>query len=76
MLSIFLCADYRIYLAFENSNCDEYLTEKLWYNAYFKYAIPVVMGGTRENYERLCPPKSFIHVDDFDSPQSLADYLR
>lgn len=68
--------DYRIYLAFENSNCDEYITEKLWYNAYFKYAIPVVMGGSRRNYEELCPPESFIHVDDFDSPQSLADYLR
>ena len=27
---------YRFYLAFENSLCSEYITEKLWWNAYQK----------------------------------------
>ena len=34
------------------------------------------MGARREDYEAVAPPHSFIHVDDFESPQSLAEYLR
>ena len=37
--------------------------------------IPVVMGARKEDYEAMAPPDSFIHVDDFRSPQHLADYL-
>ena len=29
----------------------------------------------RSDYERLAPPKSFIHVADFTSPTDLAKYL-
>ncbi|XP_065158875.1 4-galactosyl-N-acetylglucosaminide 3-alpha-L-fucosyltransferase FUT5-like isoform X2 [Atheta coriaria] len=70
-------AAYRFYLAFENSNCDEYITEKLWWNAYAKDAIPIVMGGapSRRNYAQLLPPHSYINVDDFASPRDLAFYL-
>lgn len=67
--------DYKFYLAFENSNCAEYITEKLWWNAYHKETVPVVMGARKSDYERLCPPNSFIHVDDFESPAELARYL-
>lgn len=38
--------------------------------------VPVVMGAPRVDYERAAPPESFIHVDDFDSPRQLADFLR
>lgn len=38
--------------------------------------VPVVMGPPREDYERRVPPNSFIHVDDFNSPEALAAYLR
>ena len=34
------------------------------------------MGAPREDYERLIPPHSFIHVDDFKSPKHLAKYLK
>ena len=33
------------------------------------------MGAKPEDYTRSAPYKSFLHVDDFDSPESLAQYL-
>lgn len=67
--------NYLFYLAFENSNCDEYITEKLWWNAYQKNSIPVVMGSTQATYKKLLPPDSYINIDDYASPQVLANYL-
>lgn len=34
------------------------------------------MGARPEDYAAVAPPHSYIHVDDFESPQALADYLR
>jgi glycoprotein 3-alpha-L-fucosyltransferase len=34
------------------------------------------MGAPKEDYLRVAPNNSFIHVDDFASPQALAIYLR
>lgn len=66
---------YMFYLSLENSCCDEYITEKFW-EPLMKYeAIPVVMGTSREDYERVAPPHSFIHADDFNSVKDLADYI-
>ncbi|XP_076342411.1 alpha-(1,3)-fucosyltransferase 7-like [Tachypleus tridentatus] len=70
-----LLRQYKFYLAFENSHCREYITEKLWWNAFQKEVVPVVMGALRDDYEELCPPHSIIHVDDFESPSLLAEYL-
>ena len=33
------------------------------------------MGARPEDYAKTAPRKSYIHVDDFDSPKELADYL-
>lgn len=63
------------YLSFENSNCDEYITEKLWWNAFEKGAIPIVMGGSDQAYRKLLPPDSYINIADFASPKILADYV-
>jgi len=42
----------------------------------FSYNIlPVVMGARPEDYAAALPPHSYIHVDDFPSPQELAKYL-
>lgn len=69
-------ARYKFYLAFENSLHPDYITEKLWKNALEAWAVPVVLGPSRKNYEHFLPPDAFIHVDDFKSPGDLARYLQ
>ena len=67
--------DYKFYLAFENSNCREYITEKFYSNGLGSDVLPIVMGAPRQDYEDKAPYNSFIHVDDFTSPKELANYL-
>ena len=69
-----LRAQYKFYLAFENSKCLDYITEKFWYTILAK-SVPIVYGTTRERYELLAPKSSFIHVDDFGSLKKLAKHL-
>ena len=80
--------DYKFYLAFENAPCSEYITEKLWWNAYSKVsdgkikyfalcheqgAVPIVLGGLDEaDYLKLAPPNSYLHVDHYQGPDHLA----
>lgn len=76
-----LNARYKFYLSFENSNNRDYITEKFYqnalgYNEHKHRLLPVVMGPSRADYERLAPPHSFVHVDDFKSSKELADYLK
>ncbi|KAL1512977.1 hypothetical protein ABEB36_002472 [Hypothenemus hampei] len=68
-------SDYKFYLAFENSNCRDYITEKLFVNGLEHDVLPIVMGARPEDYQRSAPEGSYIHVDDFESPQDLAAYL-
>lgn len=68
--------DYKFYLAFENSNCNDYITEKFFENALKNDIIPIVMGAPKEDYLKVAPPNSFIHVDDFEDPEHLATYLK
>ena len=64
---------HKFYLAFENGNCEDYITEKYWENAIDNDAVPIVMGGA--DYKALAIPNSYIDVKDFASPKHLADYL-
>ncbi|KAH8376430.1 hypothetical protein KR200_000319 [Drosophila serrata] len=67
--------DYKFYLAFENSNCKDYITEKFFVNALNRRVLPIVMGARPEDYEVSAPRRSYIHVDEFASPKELAEYL-
>ncbi|CAM1154566.1 FUT7 (predicted) [Pycnogonum litorale] len=64
--------NYKFYLAFENSFCYDYITEKLFYHL-GRFTIPVVFGGA--DYKRLLPPNSYIDAGEFQSPKELAEYL-
>lgn len=63
------------YLSFENSEAKDYISEKLWRNAFQAGAVPVVLGPSRATYEAVAPPHSFIHVADFKRAAELAAYL-
>ncbi|KAM4719219.1 alpha-(1,3)-fucosyltransferase 7 [Anableps anableps] len=64
------------YLAFENSLAKDYITEKLWKNAYQGGAVPVVLGPPISDYKAVAPDHSFIHVDEFASVQELGKHLQ
>lgn len=36
--------DYKFYLAFENSNCKDYITEKLFINGLSRNIVPIVVS--------------------------------
>lgn len=64
------------YLAFENIFTKDYITEKLWRNAYQGGAVPVVVGPQLGDYKAVAPANSFIHVDEFASVKDLGKYLQ
>lgn len=63
---------YKFYLSFENSICNDYVTEK-FFNILNYTMVPIVYGGA--NYSAIAPPYSYINALDF-TPQALADYLK
>ncbi|CAJ0607771.1 unnamed protein product [Cylicocyclus nassatus] len=65
--------EYHFYIAFENSICKDYVTEKLWNQGYQYDIVPIVLKRTL--VEKLAPPNSFIAADDFETTKDLADHL-
>merc|ERR1712156_610739 len=65
--------NYKFLLAFENSLCTDYITEK-FYRTLTRLIVPVVLGGA--NYTRLAPPGSFINALNYPSPSDLAKELK
>ncbi|KAK6172667.1 hypothetical protein SNE40_016279 [Patella caerulea] len=63
---------YKFYLAFENSFCKDYATEK-YFRAEGWDLVTVARGGA--NYSLLAPEKSYILTSDFKSVKELAEYL-
>jgi hypothetical protein len=64
----------KFYLAFESQSCTDYITEKFWRTLALG-AIPIVSGPVREDFMRIAPPRSFIHVDDYPTDRELAHAL-
>ncbi|XP_033126213.1 glycoprotein 3-alpha-L-fucosyltransferase A-like [Anneissia japonica] len=72
---VYMLRKYKFYLAFENSECHEYLTEKMWKTSLANEVVPIVYGPSRADYDKFAPPKSYIHVSDFKNVKELADYI-
>lgn len=68
-----LAENYKFYLAFENSICSEYVTEKL-YAALMRDFVPIVYGGA--DYSKIAPPNSVIDVSKFSSIKELAEFIK
>lgn len=67
-----LMSRYYFYLSFENSICDDYVTEK-FFNILDYDIIPIVFGGA--NYSRHLPYSGYIDALSFQSPRHLSEYL-
>ena len=65
--------EYMFYLAFENSNCNDYVTEK-FYATLQMDIVPIVRGGA--NYSAIAPLGSYIDVNGFSSAKDLAKELK
>jgi alpha-1,3-fucosyltransferase len=68
----FLEAKYKFYLSFENSICEDYVTEK-FFEIMKREIIPIVYGGA--NYTNIAPPHSYIDALQY-TPKNLAQYLQ
>jgi glycoprotein 3-alpha-L-fucosyltransferase len=67
---------YKYYFAFENKNCSDYITEKLW-RSLNKTIIPIVFRPDLDSFKRFSiPSKALIHLQDFNfDTELLVDYL-
>lgn len=71
----FISKTYKFVLAFENSFCTDYVSEKAWrFLTPQLFAVPVVLGMA--NYSEVLPSGSFIDASKFNSPQALTNYLQ
>ena len=62
---------YKFYLSFENSICNDYVTEKFFW-IMTRNIVPVIYGGA--DYNRIAPPHSYIDANQLE-PKELAEYL-
>ncbi|KAH7718577.1 fucosyl transferase [Aphelenchoides avenae] len=63
--------DYKFYLAFENSVCEEYVTEKFF--RFKNLIVPIVLR--QKDYLNLLPRGSYIAVDQFSSFKQLVAHI-
>ncbi len=63
---------YKFYFSFENSICEDYVTEK-FFEIMNHDIVPVVYGGA--NYSRIAPAHSYIDALQF-TPETLAQYFK
>ena len=65
--------NYKFYLSFENSLCEEYVTEKFTRMVH-RDLITVVLGGA--DYSAFTAPETYLDVRNFTSPRRLAEFMR
>ncbi|XP_045171818.2 alpha-(1,3)-fucosyltransferase fut-6-like isoform X2 [Mercenaria mercenaria] len=64
--------DYKFYFSFENSLCQDYVTEK-FFRYYNLDVVLVVRGGV--DYDHALPNETFINAAHFESAKALARFL-
>ncbi|KAI6171175.1 Glyco-tran-10-N domain-containing protein [Aphelenchoides bicaudatus] len=64
--------DYHFYIAFENNVCEDYFSEKYFHIK--DLVLPLVLKD--EIYRGKVPANSYVAIDQYDSVQSLANYLQ
>jgi len=73
LLDLHIDQKYFFYLAFENSLCTDYITEK-FFHYYTRDVVVVVRGGA--DYDRLLPNDTFINASKYSSAEDLSNYLQ
>ena len=66
---------YKFYLSFENSFCKDYVTEKLYENAFQNEIVPVILASVNASDVTFLPPGSFINALDFPTVKELTDHM-
>ena len=62
-----IVSKYKFYIVMENSNCKDYITEKLG-AAIISSTVPIVFSVDNiPNYDHYLPPRIYINAADFDS---------
>jgi hypothetical protein len=68
-----ILAEYKFSLAFENAIAQDYVTEK-FYDPLVAGSVPVYLGAP--NINAFAPgDKCFVNVSEWESPETLAEYL-
>ena len=67
---------YKFFLAFENSLCDEYISEKPYRNGFMLGVVPVIMSAANLSDPYILPPGSFIDASQFTSVSALSNFLK
>jgi hypothetical protein len=67
-----IVSKYRFKIAFENSNCRDYVSDK-FYSAIAYNLIPIVNWKGEQIVDT--PPNSYINIHDFKNMKELGDYL-
>ena len=68
---------YRFYLALENSFCEDYHTEKFYWQGLQKGLVPITFFDYNSLKKKpiVAPPKSFINILDYPNMKALAAHL-
>ncbi|XP_077999719.1 GDP-fucose protein O-fucosyltransferase 4-like [Glandiceps talaboti] len=66
-------SQYKFHLAFENAICDDYMTEKLFRPLHVG-SVPIYWGSSKAQ-DWMPNKKSVIMMEDFESPEKLANFI-
>ena len=69
-----LSQTHYFYIAFENGDCDDYTSEKVWQYSFENGLVPILWSSTID-YKAILPPHSYINVADFPSIEQFAQHV-